>query len=397
MSSQLVSHSPDLLRLREEGYDIEIRSSNLLVKVSYVTANKVVAYGLLVSELTTSGDATTTPNTHVVSFVGANDGDFPCDNLGRKLDALINQSGQIPLGDGLIASCTFSHKPTPTYADYYEKMSTYSDMLLAYAQAIDPEVTTKTFPPIPTDEDESVFRYFDSATSKARIGAVTDKLRLRKVVLIGVGGTGSYVLDLVSKTPVQEIHLYDRDTMLTHNAFRAPGAASLDELKAAPKKVAYLQAKYDAMHRHVIAHDVDVDTSNIEELRDADFVFLSIDGGSRKRFIIQKLEEFRVPFIDVGMGVYQVGDSLGGMVRTTAGTPGHTDHIWTNSKISFADAHDEDEYDQNIQIADLNMLNAALAVIKWKKLVGFYSDFEHEYSSTYTIDGNHLLNEDQEQ
>lgn len=396
MSSQLVSHSPDLLRLQEEGYDIEIRSSNLLVKVPYVTSNQVVASGFLVSELTTSGDSTTTPSTHVVSFVGATDDDLPCDNLGRTLDELINSRGPVSLGDGLVASCTFSHKPEPTYPDYYEKMSTYANMLLGYAQAIDPEAKAKTFPPIPTDEGESVFRYFDSATSKARIGAVTDKLRLRKVVLAGVGGTGSYVLDLVAKTPVHEIHLYDRDIMLTHNAFRAPGAATLEELKAAPKKVAYMQAKYDAMHRHVIAHDVDVDSSNIDELRDADFVFLSIDGGSRKRFIIQKCEEFGVPFIDVGMGVYQVGDSLGGMVRTTAGTPGHTDHIWANSRISFAD-EDDDEYDQNIQIADLNMLNAALAVIKWKKLVGFYSDFEHEYSSTYTIDGNHLLNEDQEQ
>ena len=81
-------------------------------------------------------------------------------------------------------------------------------------------------------------------------------------------------------------------------------------------------------------------------------------------------------------------------VRTTASTPGHTEHIWDNDRISFADEAD-DEYDQNIQIAELNMLNAALAVIKWKKIFGFYTDFEHEHSSTYTIDGNHLLNEDQ--
>lgn len=396
MSRQLVNHSPDLLRLQEEGYDIEIRSSNLLVKVPYVTSDQVVATGLIVSELTTSGEATTTPNTHVVSFVGATEGDLPCDNHGQTLDDLINERRAISLGESLVASCTFSHKPEPTYTDYHEKMSTYADMLLSYAQAINPDAKTKTFPPIPADEDESVFRYFDSFTSRARIGAVTDKLRLRKVVLVGVGGTGSYVLDLVAKTPVQEIHLYDRDTMLTHNAFRTPGAASLEELKAAPKKVAYLQAKYDAMHRHIIAHDVDVDADHVEELRDANFVFISIDGGPQKRFIIQKLEEFGVPFIDVGVGVYQVGTSLGGLVRTTAATPGHTNHIWSSSRISFADDGD-DEYDQNIQIADLNMLNAALAVIKWKKLVGFYSDFEHEYSSTYTIDGNHLLNEDQEQ
>jgi len=36
-------------------------------------------------------------------------------------------------------------------------------------------------------------------------------------------------------------------------------------------------------------------------------------------------------------------------------------------------------------------LNAALAVIKWKKLVGFYADFRHEHHSTYTIEVNMLL------
>ena len=148
------------------------------------------------------------------------------------------------------------------------------------------------------------------------------------------------------------------------------------------------------MHRHIIRHAAHVTAANIDELRDADFVFISVDGGGTKKFIIEKLQDFGIPFVDVGMGLYQVGDSLGGLVRTTASTPGHTEHIWDNDRISFADEAD-DEYDQNIQIAELNMLNAALAVIKWKKIFGFYTDFEHEYSSTYTIDGNHLLNEDQ--
>ena len=394
MSNQLVSHSADLKRLQDEGYDIEVGVDYLLVKVPYVTVGKTVARGVLVSELTVTGNATTTPSTHVVSFVGATADDLPCDDQGQTLADLISQYGPLPLGGDLVASCTFSHKPNPTYPDYYEKMSTYADMLLAYAQVIDPDAKVKTLPPIPADEDESVFRYFDSATSRARIGAVTDKVRLGKVVIVGAGGTGSYILDGVAKTPVREIHLYDKDTMLTHNAFRAPGAASLDELIAAPKKVHYLRDKYDAMHRNVIAHDAHVNESNIDELRDADFVFIAVDVGQAKRFIIQKLQEFGVPFADTGMGIYQVGASLGGMVRTTASSPGHTDHIWEQERISFADEED-DEYDQNIQIAELNMLNAALAVIRWKKHFGFYTDFEHEFSSTYTIDGNHLLNEDQ--
>jgi len=391
MSEQLVNHSSDLRRLRDEGYDIEIWSNYLLVKqVPYVTAESVVARGILVSELSTSGSTTTTPNTHVVSFVGS----IPCDDHGHELNAIINQRGASQVGGNLTASCTFSSKPAEGYPDYYEKMTSYIDMLLGYARAIDPSVTAKMFPPTPTDDNESVFRYLDSASSRAQISAITEKLKLGKVAIVGLGGTGSYILDIIAKTPIEQIHLYDRDTLYTHNAFRAPGAASIEELDAAPKKVAYFQRKYDTLRRNIIAHPAHIDESNIEELRDMAFVFLAMDTGASKKYIIKKLEEFGVPFIDTGMGVYQVNNSLGGLVRTTTSVPGHRRHVW--ERLSFADEAD-DEYEQNIQVADLNMLNAVMAVIKWKKLFGFYTDLDKEYSSTYTIDGNHLLNEDKEQ
>lgn len=391
MSHPVISRSPGLQRLREEGYDIEIRADNLLVKqVPYVTADKVVARGILVSDLSTSGSTTTTPNTHVVYFVGS----IPCDNHGRELDVIINQRGTFPVGGDLTASCTFSRKPAGGYPDYYEKMTSYVNMLLGYAQAIDPSVTAKLFPPIPTDEHESVFRYLDSASSRAQIGAITEKLKLGKVAIVGLGGTGSYILDLIAKTPIEQIHLYDCDTLYTHNAFRASGAASIAELDGAPKKVEYFQRKYDPLRRNIFAHPVHVDEGNIEELRDMAFVFLAMGTGASKKYIIKKLEEFGVPFIDTGMGVYRATNSLAGIVRTTTSAPGHRRHVW--ERVSFADEAD-DEYEQNIQIADLNALNAVMAVIKWKKLFGFYTDLDKEYSSTYTIDGNHLLNEDQKE
>ncbi len=391
MSEQLVNHSPDLRRLRDEGYDIEIRSNYLLVRqVPYVTADRVVARGILVSELSTSGSTTTTPNTHVVTFAGS----IPCDDHGRELNVIINQRGSFPVDGTLTASYMFSSKPAGGYPDYYEKMTSYVDMLLGHARAIDPSVTAKMFPPIPTDDNVSVFRYLDSASSRAQISAISGKLKLGKVAIVGLGGTGSYILDLIAKTPIEQIHLYDRDTLYTHNAFRAPGAASIDELDAAPKKVEYFQRKYDPLRRNIIAHPVHVDETNIEELRGMAFVFLAMDTGAGKKYIIKKLEEFGVPFIDTGMGVGQANNSLGGIVRTTTSVPGHRQHVW--ERLSFADEADN-EYEQNIQTADLNALNAVMAVIKWKKLLGFYIDLENEYSSTYTIDGNHLLNEDQKE
>ena len=52
----------------------------------------------------------------------------------------------------------------------------------------------------------------------------------------------------------------------------------------------------------------------------------------------------------------------------------------------------EGEYERNAQLAELNALNAALAVIKWKKVRGFYNDFERELNCEYVIDGNRLMN-----
>jgi hypothetical protein len=114
-------------------------------------------------------------------------------------------------------------------------------------------------------------------------------------------------------------------------------------------------------------------------------VFLALDGGPAKSFIVAKLREFSVPFVDTGMGIYQVKDSVAGIVRTTFGGTEGSD--WSVSDEEL------DEYDQNIQIVELNMLNAALAVIRWKKAFGFYNDLEKESSSLYTIDGNHIVNE----
>jgi hypothetical protein len=57
---------------------------------------------------------------------------------------------------------------------------------------------------------------------------------------------------------------------------------------------------------------------------------------------------------------------------------------------------ENNDYERNIQVADLNALNAILAVMKWKKLCGFYHDFVQEHDSTYTVN-SHLLTRDEQQ
>lgn len=393
MSRQLINRSPDLKKLQDEGYDIEIRGGHLLLRqVPYVNARKEVKRGVLVAALRLAGEVTTAPDTHVIHFAG----EYPCDQNGTALARIQHQSERKTLDRDLVVDHSFSSKPrSGIYPDYYEQMTTYAAILSSHAEAVDPMVTPRVFPVIEAEGSESVFHYIDTASSRAGIGAVSRKLEIGKVAIVGLGGTGSYVLDLVAKTPVAEIHLFDGDVFSQHNAFRSPGAPSLEDLRARPSKVSYLRARYSNMHRHIFAHERYIHASNIQDLRGMAFVFLCLDRGAVKKLIVENLEEFRIPFIDVGMGVQLVEGALLGILRVTTSTNDKRAHVRENHRIPFSEAIGDHDYATNIQISDLNALNAALAVVKWKKLFGFYHDLEKEHFSTYTIDGGSLVHEDQ--
>jgi hypothetical protein len=258
------------------------------------------------------------------------------------------------------------------------------------ATRIEPSVTARTNPVVVEEEEETVFNYVDSAASRAGLEVITERLKVGSVAIVGLGGTGAYLLDLLAKTPIATIHLYDGDLFHQHNAFRAPGAPSNGELAERSTKVRRFGLIYSAMRQGIIEHAYYIDESNVAELQGMAFVFIAIDKGVARRLIVEKLEEFGIAFIDVGMGVKEKAHSLVGMVRTTTSTTAHR----SKGKFSFGKDGGADDYTRNIQIAELNALSATLAVIKWKKLVGFYGDIEHEHQSLYTINGNYLINTD---
>lgn len=391
MSQRLISLSPDLKRLRDDGYDLETHSGYLLIRdVPYVNSRREVTRGILVMKLDLADNVTVRPPDHTAFFAGGH----PCNEDGTEITQIKHSSQRQSLVDGLVVDHLFSARPKPadTYPDFHAKVKTYVAIISGPAWRVDGS-TARTHPLIEADEDDDQpFRYIDTASSRADIVAVTKKLALQAVAIIGMGGSGSYVLDFVSKTPVTQIHVYDGDVFSQHNAFRSPGAASGEDLRARLHKVTYFKQVYDKMHKGIVDHPISVDAGNVEDLRAMDFVFLCVDSGSAKKVIIERLEEFKRPFIDVGMGVQLNDGALGGILRVTTSTDKKRDHV--RERVSLEDAAGPNEYGHNIQVADLNALNAALAVIKWKKLFGFYRDLKSEHHSQYAIDTNLFLNEE---
>lgn len=389
MSLIQIDPNPDLKKLRDEGYAIEIKEGHLLVySVPYVNSRGEISHGILVSKLETAGDKTVAPQDHVIHFIG----DHPCHQDGSIISGIKNVSETKVLTEGITINHSFSNKyKDRTYFDYYEKITTYINIISSEAQAIDPSQTAKTFEVFEDTNPESPFKYFDTNSSRAEITAISNRVKGLKIGIIGVGGTGSYILDLVTKTPVGEIHIFDKDTFLSHNSFRCPGAASLDELREQVEKVTYLQRNYSKIHKYIIPHAYYITKDNVDELRGINFIFISMDDGASKKIIIEKLTEYKIPFIDVGMGVEEINGKLKGKARVTTGTAEKADHL--SERIPYADAGN-DLYKQNIQIAELNSINAALAVIKWKKMFGIYHDADNEHNTFYDIYTNKLINED---
>jgi hypothetical protein len=390
MSHKLISRSPDLKKLRDEGYGLETRGAYLLVHdVPYVNANKEIKFGTLVSSLTLSAERTARPDNHVIYFTG----EYPCNCDGTPISAIRHNSGNQVLDAnlGITVNHSFSNRPKNGFNDYYEKVTSYIGVISAQAESIDKTVMAKNFKVIESKNADSIFKYLDTNSSRAEINTISAKLENHKIAIIGLGGTGSYVLDFIAKTPMKDIHIFDGDLFLQHNAFRAPGAASLEQLEMQLKKVDYLHRIYSNMRISIIPHAYHLGTTNADEVLGMNFVFICIDDGESKKVIIEKLVAAGISFCDAGMGVEVEGNALTGIVRTTTSTAAKRDHI--AGKISFATSADN-AYSQNIQIAELNALNAALAVIKWKKLIGFYHDLGKEHDAAYLISTNAMINDD---
>lgn len=386
--------NPDLHRLEVEEFTLDFVGGKLVVRdVPYVDGNGAVHYdGFLVIPLELAGERVKPPNDHTASFGGG----IPCKADASDLNTVVNGRGQQDLGGGIVIECTCSMKPETNngkYPNFYEMVTKYVAAITGQATKVDPKATARVGRPIPTeDDDPSPFRYRNTASSRAGIDAINAKLADERLAIIGLGGTGEYILDYVSKTEVATIDVYDGDELRSHNAFRAPGAITLEELNASPCKVDYFVSAYSKMRTGITAHRYAIDESNVDDLREMTFAFIAIDDAEAKKPIIDALGRFGIPYIDVGMGVEAIDGRLTGSLRTTVVTPEKNDHAV--ARIPVVDVAGPDDYRSNIQIAELNARNASDAAIAWKQYRGFYADLGTEHHSVYTIATNHIINAD---
>jgi hypothetical protein len=390
MLQELVNRNEDLRKLQDAGFEMEMSGGYLVIHhipyVANVSGTPMTKDdGKLVIKLNLSGNLLNTPIDHTAYFIGSH----PCNIDGTPLSGLVNPQGRQNLGNGIVADFYLSNKPAKgNETSYYEKTIRYESIISRPAEYLDKNLTARTFKPIRPDNNMSPFKYVDTMSSRYDIQAINDKLKNERIAIVGLGGTGSYVLDFVSKTPVKEIHLFDGDVFSSHNAFRAPGAASFDELCARRQKTEYFASKYENMRNGVVSHAEYLTEDNIDQLLDFDFVFVCIDNGRARRLVVEFLGYNGKSFVDTGMGLIVNEGAILGSVRTTICNSENFEKAKAN--IPMGDPEADAAYKTNVQISELNALNAALAVVKWKQVMGFYDNQLNDSSDELVFSINDL-------
>ncbi|MEJ7862401.1 MAG: DUF6791 domain-containing protein [Pyrinomonadaceae bacterium] len=221
MFQKLVNHNEDIRRLVEKGYAVAFDSNYLIVRdIPYLDNAGQLQIGAIVAKLVFIDQERVTQDDHQIFFAGS----VPYNIDGTPIPNLAGGPIEFALSDAakdVIVQRSFSNKPrvSAKFENFFEKIESYVGIISGPAiesHGANP-YTFRTVEEVP----DSVFKFHDTLTSRAEITDLSNKFKDDVIAIIGLGGTGAYVLDLLVKTQVREIRAFDPDLFHVHNAFRS--------------------------------------------------------------------------------------------------------------------------------------------------------------------------------
>ena len=384
MSNEL-ENLEDLKVLAEKRYALSVIGAYLVVSdVFYLNEGGALQKGRLAAPLNQPTPTTLGPPVNHQMYWS---GGAPHHLDGTPIPSLGNIEAALELG-GTTFRRHLSNKPPEGFSNYVDLVEHYVALITAPAQARH-SVTPLTGATYDVEEDSSIFKVRDTFSARAEITDLNGLLANDRLAVIGIGGTGSFVLDFLVKTAVHSIDAFDFDAFEVHNSFRIPGEVPLD-LFGHPK-VEVARRRYETFRHRLRFHNKRVEAGDEKLFQDVTFAFVCVDDGEARAQICAMLTSLGIPFIDVGMGVEKEAGALDGMLRTTLFTAETSDRAI--GMVHLDKRRDAGAYRVFVQIAELNALNAAAAVIRYKQFRGFYADQESYFNTLLTIGSSNWIGE----
>lgn len=377
---ELANRNPFIADLEEQGYLLDLVNGYLVIYgIPYLNGEGALQHGDWASGLDLANGVIDPPTDHQAYFKG----ESPHDGQGRAL-RLGGGPGEISIAEGFVTDRSFSYKliedgQMRPYLSFDEKVTTYLDTITGPAMAKFESATPLKAIERMVEEQGSPLKVPDTLSARYNINDVSALLRGKRVAIIGLGGTGSYILDFIARTHLEEIALFDNDKVHLHTIFRQPGYIhrAIGRLK-----VDALAEHYGNWHGAITGCPERITDVNVDRLRAYDFVFIAVDDGPTRIMIADFLSANGVPFVDCGMGLNRSVVGLNGVVRITGGD---RDAFEQTAHTRFLPGQNVEggEYRKQAQIAELNGLNAILAVIRFKQHFGLLDRLDDAVSYTF--------------
>ena len=371
MSAIPTNHDGGLDQVVQTGLDYTIEGDTLTVgPIPYRLKNGGVDHGELICHIEREGERLRAPSDHTVGWVAD---EKPHTRSGVVLEKLIHQDSEQGWANGKTSICGMSRKAHDRgYRDYGEKM-------LAYARLIARETGRRwkrnsLGSGVVKDGNNMVDQ--ETGLTRSAIGDMDRLFTQEKLAVIGAGGTGGFIVDMIAKCNVASIDIYDDDVVSQHTQLRWPGVVNRSVVEEHKNKAEYLAQIYASRtNRNIRGYAWRIDSSKLTYLKDKTMVFVAIDRGSARREILTGLTEWGVNFIDCGIDLQRASDGLTASARVvrTARDDGREKRIDLVEKTPNKD-FGEGMYEAAVQTAEINALNATMAVIAWKQGIGFYKD-----------------------
>ena len=361
---ELVSHNPFVKDLEELGYELGFVGGYFVIYgLPYLDDQGALQHGDWASPLDLNNAVIDPPSNHQAWWRGTR----PFDQQKREI-RLGGGPNPVTITPDLVANQSFSFKlqengENRAYRSFEEKVQTYLDAITAPALAAYPDATPLRGIAVKAAAQGSPLRFPDTMSSRYHMNDISSLLRGKRVAIIGLGGTGSYILDFIARTHLDRIALFDDDKVHVHTIFRIPGfiPRAIGEFK-----VDALARQYGNWHAGLEPVPERITAANIERLSAFDFVFVSVDDGPARLLIVDWLSARGIPYVDCGMGLDRSLVGLSGFVRVTG-----TDRKAFDDNVGTARLPTENakanEYRKQAQITELNALNAVMAVIRFKQ------------------------------
>ena len=264
MFRKLVSHNPDLALLVERGFAVAFDSNCLIVRdIPYISVNGHLQTGAIVAKLVFVDETRVEQDDHQIYFAGSPpyqlDG-TPIANLGGG-ETTIQLTERC---SDVVVQRSFSNKPMPKgkFNDFAEKIESYVSIISG--PAIERfGASPHTFRSVDAIDSDPIFKFRDTMTSRAQIGDLMAGFDGERVAVIGLGGTGAYLLDMLVRTPIPEVLAFDSDVYHVHTAFRSPGR--LDPAEFGKRKAEVYAERYGNFRHGLsiqVAH-IDAETSHL--------------------------------------------------------------------------------------------------------------------------------------